>query len=99
MRFRIITDSDKSNLEAPPLQLSPPLPDGGRAMGEGTGVRFRTGGRAMGMVRFRAAGARWAGWPRLSTFNPCHGSITPLHPESKLERRTGSLEVLKDAHP
>src|SRR4051812_21201527 len=33
----------KQILLAPPLQPSPPLPDGGRAMGEGTGVRFRAG--------------------------------------------------------
>src|SRR4051812_3427877 len=31
---------------ATPLQPSPPLPDGGRAMGEGTGVRFRRAGHA-----------------------------------------------------
>src|SRR3954447_10315995 len=29
-----------------PPQPRPPLPDGGRAMGEGTGVRFRAGGRS-----------------------------------------------------
>src|SRR4051795_2593563 len=34
----------KQILLAPPPQPSPPLPDGGRAMGEGTGVRFRAGG-------------------------------------------------------
>src|SRR3954468_15867193 len=34
----------KDILRAPSPQPSPPLPDGGRAMGEGTGVRFRAGG-------------------------------------------------------
>src|SRR4051794_23953186 len=33
------------HLQAPSPQQGPPLPDGGRAMGEGTGVRFRAGGR------------------------------------------------------
>src|SRR3954451_22748434 len=44
MSFYTITDSEKSNLQATPPQQSPPLPDGGRAMGEGTGVRVRAGG-------------------------------------------------------
>src|SRR3954471_6282841 len=34
----------KNILQPTPLQPRPPLPDGGRAMGEGTGVRFRAGG-------------------------------------------------------
>src|SRR3954447_21535855 len=40
--------SDRSDaagfLSAPPPQQGPPLPVGRRAMGEGTGVRFRAGG-------------------------------------------------------
>src|SRR5213082_1791799 len=35
----------KNLLPATPSQPGPPLPDGGRAMGEGTGVRLRAGGR------------------------------------------------------
>src|SRR3954465_9278304 len=33
----------KRVLQTSSLQQGPPLPDGGRAMGEGTGVRFRAG--------------------------------------------------------
>src|SRR3954467_5136543 len=46
----------KNILLAPPLQPSPPLPVGGRAMGEGTGVRFREGG--LQCYRLRAMLAR-----------------------------------------
>src|SRR3954471_3645632 len=38
----------KNTLPAPPPQPRPPLPDGGRAMGEGTGVRFRAGAAPVG---------------------------------------------------
>src|SRR5436305_2595405 len=41
-------------LQAPSPQQSPPLPDGGRAMGEGTGVRFRAGGRPRSETYFPA---------------------------------------------
>src|SRR3954453_8923183 len=45
----------KDILQARPPQPSPPLPDGGRAMGEGTGVRFR---------RARS------GWPQIQKGDP-----------------------------
>src|SRR3954452_9040475 len=42
--FHTITDFENTSYEAPSPQPRSPLPDGGRAMGEGTGVRFRGGG-------------------------------------------------------
>src|SRR3954462_2200975 len=41
--FYIITVAQQHRLRATPPQPRSPLPDGGRAMGEGTGVRFRAG--------------------------------------------------------